>query len=211
MKALIIVDMQNDFMPSGSLPVPKGDRLIGEINALMEVFPLVIATQDYHPEDHVSFVDNHPGKKQHDVIETKHGKQILWNRHCVAGTPGAELVKGLNLKKIDYIVHKGIDPSIDSYSAFFDNGKLKSTALESYLRKKGVTEIYLVGVALDYCVLYTALDGLDLGFKVFIIEDGCMEIHDRKGPLQQIHEKGGSSLLSKSLLCYNTKKRENSQ
>lgn len=193
MKALIIIDMQNDFMPTGALPVPHGDELIGLINRLMPHFPLVIATQDYHPSDHVSFADNH---KAGEVIDG----QVLWKRHCVQGTSGVELVKGLDTKHIHYVVHKGMDAFVDSYSAFFDNRKLKSTGLDAYLKQHRVTEIYLVGVALDYCVLYTALDALDLGYRLFVIVDGCKELMDKEGPLEQIRQKGGRLVYSNSIL-----------
>jgi nicotinamidase/pyrazinamidase len=147
--------MQNDFMPRGALPVPNGDAIIPLINQLIDKFPHVIATQDWHPLDHVSFAANHPGKKPGEFIEVKGIKQILWPTHCVMHTKGAELVPSLKKEKIASIFYKGSDKWVDSYSAFFDNARLRKTGLEDYLKKRGINELYIVGVATDYCVLYS--------------------------------------------------------
>lgn len=177
MKALLIIDMQKDFMPGGPLGAKDADALVPIINDLMKQFPLVIATKDWHPKNHKSFAENHPGKKVGDHIDLDGVDQILWPAHCVQETLGSEFTKGLNTKKIDQIIYKGTDPNIDSYSAFFDNARKKKTNLASYLKEKGVDQISICGVATDYCVLYSVLDALDLGFKVTLIQDGCKAIN----------------------------------
>ncbi len=181
LKALLIVDMQNDFMPGGALPVPHGDEIIPIINQLMPHFSLIVATQDWHPSDHVSFASNHPGKKPGDIIEVRGIKQILWPVHCVRNTKGAELVSSLQKQPISSIFYKGSDKWVDSYSTFFDNARLRATGLEEYLKTRQVKEIYIVGVATDYCVLYSVLDALDLGFKVRVIKDACLGINLQPG------------------------------
>jgi nicotinamidase/pyrazinamidase len=191
MKALVIVDLQNDFMPGGPLGVPGADGLAAVINSLIPQFPLVVASQDWHPLDHQSFAVNHPGKKPGDI----HQDQVLWPVHCVCNTPGAELVAGLDKERIARCFYKGTDREVDSYSAFFDNFHLKSTGLDDYLKSRGATELFLVGVATDYCVFHTALDALDLGFSVFVIADACRPINldpqGEKRALAAIAAKGG--------------------
>lgn len=177
MKALLIQDMQNDFMPGGALAVPDADALIPIINALIPKFPLVVATQDWHPADHVSFASNHPGKHPGDSVNVKGMPQVLWPVHCVRNTYGAALVDGLHKEKIETIFYKGTDKGIDGYSAFFDNAHGKSTGLADYLKSRKVKEITIVGVAADYCVLYTALDGVRLGFAVTVIRSACRGIN----------------------------------
>jgi len=177
MSALVIVDMQNDFMPGGALPVAGGDKLVPVINQLMDHYSPVLATKDWHPKDHVSFAANHPGKKEGEVISFKGTDQILWPIHCVQETEGANFVSGLSEEKIDHIVYKGTDPKIDSYSGFFDNKGLRKTGLEDFLRNQHIEEIAVVGVATDYCVLYTVLDALKLGFSVVVVEDGCAGVN----------------------------------
>ncbi len=189
MKTLIIVDLQNDFMPGGSLGVPEADLIVPLINKIMPHFSLVLATQDWHPADHVSFATNHPGKKPGDVIEVKGISQILWPVHCVRNTKGAELVKGLNKEKIESIFYKGTDKWIDSYSAFFDNARRKSTGLYDYLHSRGIKEIHIVGVATDYCVLYSTLDALDLGLSVTVISDACRGINLYPGDVEEAFSK----------------------
>lgn len=192
MQALLIIDMQRDFMPSGSLPTPGGDQIIGMINALMAKAPLVIATKDWHPQDHVSFARNHPGRQVGEVVLTKHGEQILWPVHCVQETEGAEFAKGLHVKGIDHVFYKGTDPEIDSYSAFFDNARIRKTGLDDFLRTRHIEEITVVGVATEYCVLYSVLDALDLGFSVQVRADGCRAIdrHPGERALEQMQKKG---------------------
>ncbi len=173
MKALIIVDIQNDFLPGGALAVNKGDEIIPVINKLQQsnYFDLVVATQDWHPKNHGSFASNHSGKKPFDKIILEGLEQILWPDHCVQGTPGADLPENLNVKKIEAIFRKGMDKNVDSYSGFFDNGKKKDTGLAAYLRGRNIDEVYVAGLAGDFCVFYTALDSADCGFKTFFIED----------------------------------------
>lgn len=177
MKALIVVDMQNDFMPGGALGVPNADQIIPKINELMNHFSTVYATLDWHPKNHVSFAVNHLDKKVGDIIEIDGISQILWPVHCVQNTFGAELVKDIDKQKIQEYFHKGIDPEIDSYSVFFDNAKKRSTGLEEVLLKQNVKEVVLAGVATEYCVLYSAMDAIDLGFKVTVVTDACKPIN----------------------------------
>src|SRR5258708_5026703 len=157
MKALILVDLQNDFLPSGALPVPRGDAVIPLANQLQGAFKLVVATQDWHPANHRSFAANHPGKQPGDVIELRKIKQILWPVHCVQHTNGAEFHSSLRLNHVNKVFKKGTDTEIDSYSGFFDNGHLRATGLGDYLKEKKVTEVYILGLATDYCVKFTAL------------------------------------------------------
>ncbi|NNM43238.1 MAG: bifunctional nicotinamidase/pyrazinamidase [Chlamydiae bacterium] len=194
MKALLIVDMENDFMPTGRLGVAGADEIIPIINHLSEQFSIVLACLDFHPKNHVSFASNHPGRKIGDVIEIGGIKQILWPEHCIENAYGSEIVKGLRKEKIAAYFYKGWDPEIDSYSAFFDNARKKDTGLQKYLRSKGITEIYLAGIATEYCVLYSALDAIELGFSAFVIEDACRAINlhpdDEKKALASMKEKG---------------------
>lgn len=175
--ALLIVDMQNDFMPGGPLGVCGADEIVPLINRLSALFPLTLATQDWHPPDHCSFAVNHLGKKPGDCVEVEGVQQILWPVHCVRQTRGAELVKALDQEAIVNIFHKGTDRLIDSYSAFFDNARKQSTGLGDYLKTHNVTQVYLAGVATEYCVLYSAFDAADLGFSVVVIVDACRPIN----------------------------------
>ena len=179
MKVLILTDIQNDFLPSGALAVPQGDEVIPIANQLQKKFPLVVATQDWHPTNHGSFAANHPGKKVYDQIVLHGLPQTLWPVHCVQNTPGAELAKALDRQRIGHIFQKGGDPAIDSYSAFFDNGHRRETGLGKWLKQHGVTEIYLCGLTTDYCVKFSALDGVREGFKVYVIEDACRGVNLR--------------------------------
>ncbi|MRI63185.1 bifunctional nicotinamidase/pyrazinamidase [Ornithobacterium rhinotracheale] len=166
MKALLIVDVQNDFMPYGALPVAKGDEVVPYINQIVESYDLVVATQDWHPADHKSFAAEHDGKKPFDVIDLNGIQQVLWPTHCVQATEGAEFHSELNIKPIEVIFRKGMNPEVDSYSAFFDNDKKYATQLSGFLKAKGVKEIDVVGLAADYCVFYSVQDALNEGFKV---------------------------------------------
>ena len=177
MKALIVVDMQNDFMPGGALPTKGADALVFVINALMEDYPIVLAVSDSHPQGHVSFVTSHPGKKVGDVVQEGEIEQILWPEHCVQGTKGAEFVPGLKVERFEHVFYKGTDPKIDSYSAFFDNAKKRKTGLEEYLKSHQIKEITLVGVATEYCVLYSVQDAVELGFDVTVISNACRAIN----------------------------------
>ena len=171
MKALLIVDVQNDFMPGGSLEVPHGAMIVPPINQLQKYFDLVVATQDWHPQNHKSFASNHSNKKPFEEIDLQGMKQTLWPDHCVQGTKGAEFHPELETYKIAAIFRKGMDPEIDSYSGFYDNGHKISTGLTGYLKEKGVTEIYFCGLASDICVFYTIKDSLKEGFSATLIED----------------------------------------
>jgi nicotinamidase/pyrazinamidase len=177
MRALLLIDIQNDFMPTGSLPVADGDAVVPVANALMPGFDLVVATQDWHPAGHASFASSHTGHSAGEVIDVAGLPQVLWADHCVQNTAGASFHSGLDIARIDHVVHKGTDPAIDSYSGFFDNNHAKETGLSAYLRGRGVSEIWLVGVATDYCVKFTALDGRAEGFEVTVVEDGVRAVN----------------------------------
>ena len=177
MNTLIIVDVQNDFLPGGALAVPRGDEIVSLANDLQKRFELVVATQDWHPPDHGSFAANHPGKKPGDRIMLDGIEQILWPVHCVQNTTGAEFASGLETERFARIFQKGIDPKIDSYSTFFDNAHRRATGLADYLRQRGVTDIYICGLALDYCVKYSVLDARQLGFNADVIVDACRGIN----------------------------------
>jgi nicotinamidase/pyrazinamidase len=177
MKALILVDIQTDFLPGGALAVPDGDAIIPVVNRLQIKFPLVVATQDWHPVNHGSFAANHPGKNVFEQIDLNGLPQTLWPVHCVQGTPGAELATGLLRERIAKIFPKGTDAGIDSYSGLNDNGHRKSTGLGEWLKAKGVTEVFVCGLATDYCVKFTALDAAQMGFKTFFIEDASRGVN----------------------------------
>jgi len=183
MNALIIVDLQNDFLPGGALPVPHGDEVIPLANELQRRFELVVATQDWHPPDHGSFAANHPGKKPGDRIMLDGTEQILWPVHCVQNTHGAEFAAEFDTSRVAHVFHKGIDPMIDSYSTFFDNAHRRETGLADYLKKRAINEIYLMGLALDYCVKYSALDARQLGLSTRVILDGCRGIELEAGDI----------------------------
>ena len=185
MKALILVDIQNDFVPGGALAVPEGDKIIPIVNRLQKFFDLIVATQDWHPASHGSFASNHKGKKPGDTIELEGLQQILWPDHCIQNTRGAEFVPHLDTSRFAKIFHKGTDPSIDSYSTFFDNAHRKSTGLKNFLKEKGAKEIYIAGLATDYCVKYSALDAIPLGFRTFVIEDACRGVNLKPGDTEK--------------------------
>lgn len=176
MKALIVVDMQYDFLPGGALAVGEGDTIMPIINGLMPHYDLVVATQDWHPKGHKSFASSHAGNKVFDRIELNGLPQTLWPDHCVQGTKGADLSDKLDQNPIAAIFRKGMDIAIDSYSGFFDNGHLKNTGLGSYLQGMEVEEVHVCGLAADYCVYYTAQDALKLGFKSSIIQSAAKAI-----------------------------------
>jgi len=194
MKTLIIVDVQNDFLPGGSLAVPKGDAIISVINSMIPKYDLVIATRDYHPHDHKSFASQHKNRKPGDTVMLNGIKQILWPDHCIQNTFGSEIVKALNSRDIDHIIYKGTNKEIDSYSAFFDNNHQSATGLHEYLQKKKIQNIDIVGLATDYCVKYTVLDALKLGYKVRVITSACRGIDltpgDIKKSLEEMKAKG---------------------
>ncbi len=179
MKALILVDIQNDFIPAapgkpeGALAVPGGNEVIEVANRLLPQYEFVVATQDWHPAEHKSFASQHPGRSVGEVVDLAGLDQVLWPDHCVQGTKGAELCDELNLSGVHEVVRKGTDADIDSYSGFFDNGHRKATGLEDLLKQHDVDEVHVMGLATDYCVKFTALDAVQLGFKTTLITDGC--------------------------------------
>ena len=189
MRALILVDIQNDFLPGGALPVPDGDRVVPVANRVMREFDLVVATQDWHPPDHGSFAANHAGRQVGEVIDLNGLPQILWPVHCVQGTKGAEFAPGLDTSRITKVFQKGTDPAIDSYSGFFDNGHRKSTGLADWLTERLVSSVFVMGLATDYCVKFTALDALGrIGLGTLLIEDGCRGVNVRPGDVERAVE-----------------------
>ena len=176
MHALILVDIQNDFMPGGPLAVPFGDAIIPLVNDLQSSFGLVVATQDWHPRNHKSFASNHENKKPFETIILHQLEQVLWPDHCIQGSDGAQIHPAINVNSVEGIFRKGMDAEIDSYSAFYDNGYKKSTGLAGYLRERKVNKVYVCGLAADYCVYYTAKDSLKENFETYIIEDATRAI-----------------------------------
>jgi nicotinamidase/pyrazinamidase len=172
-KALILVDIQNDFCPGGALAVPRGDEVVPVANRLAAAFPLVVATQDWHPPDHGSFAANHPGKKPYEIGALAGMPQVLWPVHCVQGSAGAAFHPDLDITRVGHVFPRGTDPAIDGYSGFYDTGKRKTTGLGDFLLARGVHEVVVAGLATDYCVRATALDAAALGFAVTMVEDGC--------------------------------------
>ena len=184
-RALILVDLQNDFLPGGALEVPDGDQVIPVANRVQPLFEVVVASQDWHPADHGSFAASHPGKHPGEEIELEGLPQVLWPTHCVQDSEGARLASGLETSRIDHIFYKGSDPQIDSYSCFYDNGHRRSTGLADYLRDQRATEVYLLGLATDYCVKFSALDAVAEGFAVHLILDGCRGIDLQPGDVDR--------------------------
>lgn len=181
MKVLILVDIQNDFLPGGPLAVSRGDEVVPLANDLARRFDLVVGTQDWHPPDHGSFAENHPGRRPGDRIELNGLNQILWPAHCVQDTPGAEFAPGLDQSCFARIFLKGVDPNVDSYSAFFDNARRHETGLADFLRGSDVDSIYIAGLTTDYCVRFTALDAVGLGFRVHVVADACRGVDLQPG------------------------------
>ncbi|MBU2511614.1 bifunctional nicotinamidase/pyrazinamidase [bacterium] len=180
MKALILVDIQNDFTPTGALPVPEGDQIIPVVNNLQKKFDFVVATQDWHPENHKSFAVHHQ-KQPGEVILLNGIEQVLWPVHCVQDSKGAEFIKGLEQSGIREIFQKGLDAEVDSYSGFFDNDHQRSTGLDKYLKNEGIDEVFIVGLALDYCVKFTAMDAKALGLKTFVFRDATRAVNINQG------------------------------
>ena len=176
MRALLVIDIQNDFCPGGALAVAGGDEIVTHVNALMTEFEAVVLTQDWHPSDHSSFASSHPGKGPFESVEMPYGEQTLWPDHCVQGSEGANFHPALNTDRADLIVRKGFRAAIDSYSAFFENDHTTPTGLDGYLQTRGITELVLVGLATDFCVNYSAQDAANLGFAVTVREDLCRAI-----------------------------------
>ncbi|CDZ77585.1 nicotinamidase/pyrazinamidase [Legionella massiliensis] len=180
MNVLIIIDVQNDFMPGGSLAVPQADRIVPIINQIQEKFDLVVATQDWHPANHQSFASNNPGKNVFEIIDLQGVEQTLWPDHCVQGTVGAEFHPMLDLRSVGAIFRKGMAPETDSYSCFYDNARKKSTGLLGYLREKKATRLYFCGLCSDICVYYSIKDALDEGFSCVLLEDAACPLDEEK-------------------------------
>lgn len=184
MRALLIIDVQNDFCPGGRLAVPEGDEVIPIINRLSEEFDRVILTQDWHPAGHSSFASAHTDHQPFETIETPYGKQILWPDHCVQGTDGARFHRDLHAERGQVIIRKGFRHDVDSYSAFYENDHQTATGLTGYCRERGIDVLYLTGLALDFCVHWSAIDGRKQGFEVFVVEDAARAI-DTNGSLDR--------------------------
>lgn len=188
MKTLLLIDIQNDFLPGGALAVAHGDEVVAVANELMPQYELVVATQDWHPADHQSFAAEHSGHNVGDVIDLHGLPQILWPAHCVQYSRGADFAGGLNLQEIHVVVRKGTDSEVDSYSGFFDNARRRATGLERLLREKNVNEVHLIGLATDYCVRATALDAVSLGFRTVLITRGCRGVELTPGDCERAME-----------------------
>lgn len=183
MKALILVDIQNDFVPGGALAVANGDQVVEVANRLIPKFDLVVATQDWHPANHKSFASQHDGMNIYDQFELNGLPQTAWPDHCIQNTPGADFVEGLAPSGTENVFHKGTNPEIDSYSGFFDNGHQSATGLGDFLESKQVQEVFVIGLATDYCVKFTALDAIKLGFETNLVEDGCRGVDLNAGDI----------------------------
>lgn len=194
MRCLLLIDIQNDFVPGGALAVGEGDRIVPVVNQLQAKFELIVATQDWHPANHGSFAANHAGKRVGELIELEGLSQILWPVHCVQQSPGAEFVQELDMSRVAKVFHKGTDPQIDSYSGFFDNGHRKATGLGDYLKAQGVRALFIVGLATDYCVKFSALDAVALGFETYVVVDACrgvnLQAQDVAQALAEMAQKG---------------------
>ena len=173
---LLVVDVQNGFLPGGSLAVPDGDAVIPVINALGRHFAQVVLTQDWHPPGHISFASSHPGRAPFETVELAYGPQVLWPDHCVQGTQSAELAAGLDLPQAQMIIRKGCHPGVDSYSAFREADRTTRTGLAGYLRERGIETVWCVGLATDFCVAWSAIDAAEAGFRTIVIEAACRAI-----------------------------------
>lgn len=202
MKTLVVTDVQNDFMPGGSLEVPEGDEILPVINKIQHQFDLVVATQDWHPEDHASFASNHAGKETFDKIQLEGLEQILWPDHCVQDTKGADFHPELHMQKVEAIFRKGMEKNIDTYSGFFDNGHKKDTGLAGYLRGRKAHDLYFCGLAADVCVQYTVKDALREGFSATLIDDGTRPLDEEEFAKikKELVEKGCKIIKSDRLL-----------
>lgn len=201
MKALVIVDVQNDFFEGGALAVPSSNSIIPVVNNIIDKFDKIIFTKDWHPSKHKSFATNHKGKKIFDVITLNNIEQILWPVHCVQNTFGAEIHKDIKIPQNAFFVEKGTDVEVDSYSGFFDNGKIHSTKLHDILKKNNVTDVYFCGLATDFCVKYTVLDALSLNYNSYLIADATKAVvsNDFDKSIKQLVEKGAKIVYSKDL------------
>ena len=200
MRALIIVDVQNDFCEGGSLAVQSGSLVVPVINSVLPAFDVVVATQDWHPQNHGSFAANHVGAKVGDMRMLGQLPQVMWPVHCVQNTRGAEFFSGLDVSGLDATIQKGTDPSVDSYSGFFDNGRLHSTGMAEFLKRNGIGQVFVCGLATDYCVKWTALDAISLGFDTVVIADATRGVNlsplDSQNALLEVVAAGGRVVLS---------------
>jgi nicotinamidase/pyrazinamidase len=198
--ALLLVDLQHDFCAGGALEVRDGDAVVSVANRMIPHFATVVATQDFHPPSHGSFAANHQGIEVGQVFDFGGLAQVAWPVHCVEGTPGAELHRDLDTQRLATVVRKGTDPSVDSYSAFFDNGRRKSTGLSQWLRERQIGDLYVMGLATDYCVKFTVLDALEQGFAVWLLEDGCRAVnlqpHDGEQAIAEMRSAGATIIWS---------------
>jgi nicotinamidase/pyrazinamidase len=201
--ALLIIDVQNDFLPGGTLAVSSGDQIIPLVNLIQSKFDFIVASQDFHPADHKSFAANNPGQKVGDIIDLKGLNQFLWPVHCVQGTGGADFSKALIQENWNKIFQKGMNPEVDSYSGFFDNAKRGDTGLSKFLKKNKIERVFICGLALDYCVKFTALDALNEGFETFLITDATRPVNvkptDGENSLRELAAEGIKLITSKEL------------
>lgn len=201
--ALLVIDVQNDFIPGGSLPVPEGERIVPLINQLAPQFQQVVIAQDWHPHGHASFASSHPGRQPYDVIQLPYGEQTLWPDHCVQASAGAEFHPQLDLPHAQLVIRKGCNPDIDSYSAFLEADRRTTTGLAGYLSERGIDTVYMVGLALDFCVMYSALDARAAGFNAVVVLDACRAI-DLNGSLaaaiERMQEAGVELIQSTDLI-----------
>ena len=204
MNALLVVDIQNDFLPGGALAVPDGDKVIPIINGLVERFDLILATQDWHPANHGSFAANHPNRHPGEVIDLNGIEQVLWPIHCVQGSPGADFSAQMRTDRFAKIFRKGTDPGIDSYSSFFDNARRRSTGLSDYLHERQVNELFICGLATDYCVKFSVLDSTSLGIRTYVIADACRGVNlkpdDSATAIAEMRKAGGLMIDSAEIL-----------
>ena len=211
-EVILLIDVQNDFLPWGSLPVPRGDEVIAIANRLLARLDdrPVVATQDWHPPDHQSFASQHPGRRPYDVVDLGGIPQVLWPDHCVAFTHGARLAAALDARRVERIFLKGIDPAVDSYSGFFDNARRRATGLGGWLRERAFDGVVLLGLATDYCVKATALDALELGLAVTLVQDGCRSVDvapgDGAAAFAAVAAAGGRLVRSEELVARTTPK-----
>ncbi|HMD62997.1 MAG TPA: bifunctional nicotinamidase/pyrazinamidase [Stellaceae bacterium] len=195
---LLVVDVQNDFCPGGALAVPYGDEIVPAINRLAAGFAHVVLTQDWHPRGHASFASSHPGKQPFDMIQAIYGQQILWPDHCVQGTQGAAFHSGLDVPHAELVLRKGFRRAIDSYSAFRENDRRTPTGLAGYLQERGFERITVCGLATDFCVFFSAIDGREAGFEVSVVTSACRGI-DLDGSLERalrLMNEAGVSLIA---------------
>ena len=203
MDALIFVDIQSDFVPGGALPVPHGREVVAVANRLVPAFDLIVATQDWHGPQHASFASAHPGKSVGECIDLHGVPQVLWPDHCVRGTAGAAFVAELDTARLARVFRKGTDDDVDSYSGFFDGDRRHSTGLAEFLRERGVSDVYVLGLATDYCVKATALDAIDLGFTTYLVVDGCRGVDimgDTRRAVEEMAARGVCVFTSTDLL-----------